>query len=170
MAGYQANLEALKSHLDQGEEVLVSCYGAYDTKSLGSKTVKNGVLVATAGRVIQFGKRLSGFNLETFPLERVTAIEVSKGLMGKRIIIKMSGNESEMKWISQGDPDGLVALVREKMSSRSAPSQLDAPLPPPARVESDIPDQIKRLAELRDSGILSEAEFTAKKQELLSRM
>jgi hypothetical protein len=40
MAGYQANLDALKSHLDQGEEVLVSCYGAYDTKSLGSKTVK----------------------------------------------------------------------------------------------------------------------------------
>jgi len=90
--------------------------------------------------------------------------------MGKRIVIKMSGNESEMKWISQGDPDGLVALVREKMSSRSAPSQLGAPLPPPSRVESDIPEQIKRLAELRDSGILSEAEFTAKKQELLARM
>ena len=52
MAGYQANLEALSSHLDEGESVLVSCYGAYDTKSLGSKTVKNGVLVATAKRVI----------------------------------------------------------------------------------------------------------------------
>jgi hypothetical protein len=81
MAGYQANLEALKSHLDQGEDVLVSCYGAYDTKSLGSKTVKNGVLVATSKRVIQFGKRLSGFNLETFPLEKITAIEVSKGFL-----------------------------------------------------------------------------------------
>jgi hypothetical protein len=81
VAGYQANLDALKAHLDQGEDVLVSCYGAYDTKSLGSKTVKNGVLVATAKRVIQFGKRLSGFNLETFPLEKITAIEVSKGFL-----------------------------------------------------------------------------------------
>jgi hypothetical protein len=127
-------------------------------------------LVATAGRVIQFGKRLSGFNLETFPLDRITAIEVSKGLMGKRIIIKMSGNESEMKWISQGDPDGLVAMVREKMSSRSASHQPGAPMPPPKHVEGDIPEHIKKLAELRDSGILSEAEFTEKKQDLLSRM
>jgi hypothetical protein len=169
MAGYQANLEALKSHLDQGEDVLVSCYGAYDTKSLGSKTVKNGVLVATSKRVIQFGKRLSGFNLETFPLEKITAIEVSKGFMGKRIVIKMSGNESEMKWISQGDPDRLVALVREKMSSTSAPLQIGSPATT-SQGGSDIPDQIKKLSELRDSGILSEAEFTAKKQELLSRM
>lgn len=169
MANFQANLDALKSHLDQGEEILVSCYGAYDTKSLGSKTVKNGVLVATAKRVIQFGKRLSGFNLETFPVDKITAIEVSKGFMGKRIVIKMSGNESEMKWINQGDPDGLVALVRDKMSRASARLQIEPPQPT-AQESIDIPDQIKKLSELRDSGILSEAEFTSKKQELLSRM
>jgi hypothetical protein len=90
-AGYQANLEALSSHLDEGESVLISCDGAYDTKSLASKTVKNGVLLATAKRVIQFGKRLFGFNQETFPLQNITTIEVSKGFMGKRIVIKMSG-------------------------------------------------------------------------------
>jgi hypothetical protein len=82
----------------------------------------------------------------------------------------MSGNESEMKWISQGDPDGLVAMVREKMSSRSASHQPGAPMPPSTHVGGDIPEQIKKLAELRDSGILSEAEFTEKKQDLLSRM
>jgi hypothetical protein len=31
-------------------------------------------------------------------------------------------------------------------------------------------DQIKRLAELRDAGVLSEAEFGAKKAELLRRL
>jgi hypothetical protein len=31
-------------------------------------------------------------------------------------------------------------------------------------------DQIKRLAELRDAGVLSEAEFEAKKAELLRRI
>lgn len=169
MAGYQANLDALRSHLDDSESILVSCYGAYDTKSLGSKTVKNGVLVATSTRVVQFGKRLSGFNLETFPLDKITAIEVSKGFLGKKIVIKMSGNESELKWINQGEPDELVALVRERMSTRPSlaqalPSQLEEhPI-------SDIPDQIKRLSELRDSGILTEDEFVQKKKELLSRM
>jgi hypothetical protein len=36
-------------------------------------------------------------------------------------------------------------------------------------VES-IPDQIKKLAELRDAGILTEQEFATKKTELLKRM
>ena len=169
MAGFQANLDALKAHLDEGEAILFSCYGAYDTKSLGSKTVKNGILVATAKRVIQFGKRLSGYNLETFPLEKITAIETSKGFMGKRIVIKMSGNESEMKWIRHGDPDSLVDLVRERMSYTSAAHQIAA-TQGNVQVNSDIPDQIRKLSDLRDSGILSDGEFASKKQELLSRM
>ena len=34
----------------------------------------------------------------------------------------------------------------------------------------DIPAQLQKLAELRDAGVLTEEEFTAKKQELLARM
>jgi len=36
--------------------------------------------------------------------------------------------------------------------------------------ESDIIEQIRKLAELKDAGILSESEFDAKKSELLSRI
>lgn len=35
---------------------------------------------------------------------------------------------------------------------------------------NDIPTQIKKLAELKDAGILTEAEFQAKKAELLAKM
>jgi ATP-dependent Zn protease len=46
--------------------------------------------------------------------------------------------------------------------------------PPPAAAEQpvtvDIPDQIRKLAELRDEGILTPEEFAAKKAELLKRM
>lgn len=35
---------------------------------------------------------------------------------------------------------------------------------------SDIPDQIKKLSELKDAGIISSEEFESKKGELLSRM
>jgi hypothetical protein len=41
--------------------------------------------------------------------------------------------------------------------------------PEPAAKES-IVDQIKQLAELRDTGILTEDEFAAKKAELLAKM
>lgn len=36
--------------------------------------------------------------------------------------------------------------------------------------ENDIPSQIKKLAELKESGILTEEEFNAKKTELLAKM
>jgi Short C-terminal domain len=48
------------------------------------------------------------------------------------------------------------------------------PLHPPTGVQEDtapdIPDQIRKLGELRDSGVLTAEEFEAKKTELLSRM
>ncbi len=39
-----------------------------------------------------------------------------------------------------------------------------------ASAADDIPTQIRKLGELRDAGVLTEAEFAAKKAELLARM
>lgn len=54
----------------------------------------------------------------------------------------------------------------------SPPSPAPAPAPANARENSgaDILDTIERLARLLDAGALTEAEFTAKKSELLSRL
>ena len=41
-----------------------------------------------------------------------------------------------------------------------------APAQPAASLDYDL-DEIERLAELKDKGIISEAEFTAKKKEIL---
>jgi len=53
--------------------------------------------------------------------------------------------------------------MREIRNSRNAP-QVAAPSAP------DIPEQITKLASLRDAGILTNEEFEAKKAELLARM
>jgi hypothetical protein len=50
-------------------------------------------------------------------------------------------------------------------ASAAAPANDQAPA-----VSSDIPDQIRKLGELRDAGLLTDAEFDAKKTELLSRL
>lgn len=164
MANYDSNISAIAEHLESGENILASCYGAYETKSLGSKTVKNGIMVATEKRIIMYGKRFSGYNLETFPYEKISAIEVSKGFMGKSISIKMSGNESELKWIQKGDPDAVVTKARELMAPPSSGAGK------PSDGNNDVLEQIKKLAELKEAGILSESEFETKKTDLLSRI
>lgn len=164
MASYEANMKAVQEHLEPGEEIRASCYGAYETKSLGAKTVKNGILLATNKRVMLFGKRFSGYNIETFPYEKISAIEVSKSFMGKSISIKMTGNETELKWIQRGDPDQVVSLARESMSAGHDPGE------PIGTPEPKVADQLRELAGLRDAGIISEDDFNSKKAELLARI
>jgi len=50
----------------------------------------------------------------------------------------------------------------DRMHSRNAPA--------PAAPELSIPEQIEQLAQLHQRGVLSDAEFTRKKSELLDRM
>jgi len=46
----------------------------------------------------------------------------------------------------------------------------DRPRPAPADGEPDLLDQLRRLGELRDAGVVTEEEFAAKKADLLSRL
>lgn len=162
MAGYNGNLKAVAEHLDEGENIIESCFGAYETKILGGDSVRNGVFLVTEKRVIFFGKKLMGYDMESFPLTKVSAIEMSKGLMGKSIAMKMSGNDAKMKWIQKGNPEGVVNYVRENMGEKAAPTA--------APVADDIPTQIQKLASLKEAGILTEEEFATKKAELLAKM
>jgi hypothetical protein len=59
---------------------------------------------------------------------------------------------------------GQLAPATEKMAK-----EIPSPKSSPVATES-IPEQIKKLAELKEAGILSQEEFEAKKSELLSRM
>jgi hypothetical protein len=62
----------------------------------------------------------------------------------------------------------LEKWIREELPGRAASIEPSTgPRPPTA---SNIPDQIKRLAELRDSGAITDEEFERKKAELLDRM
>jgi Short C-terminal domain len=74
-------------------------------------------------------------------------------------------------WVKKLEGDLWNWFDMRNVQNRAAPTA--APAPPaaaPAATAPSIPDQLKKLAELRDMGILSNDEFDAKKKELLSRM
>jgi len=62
--------------------------------------------------------------------------------------------------------DDIMAMVHFARQRAQSPAIAQGP----AVVAEDIPAKLKQLAELRDSGILTEAEFQSKKTELLSRL
>lgn len=161
MAGYNKLISLVKEHLDKDESILKSAYGTYETKILGADSVRSGVFIATERRVVLFGKKTFGFEIESFLYKNISSFEVSKGFMGSTIKIISSGNFAKMKWIQKGDVQGFKQLVNSKMNEPSSSPN------PPGNSES-IYDQIEKLYGLKQKGIITEEEFLSQKSKLLN--
>jgi hypothetical protein len=97
------HLSELKNHLQEGETIVSSIFGAYQAKRMGNDTVRNGVFAITQNRVIFFAKKMFGYDLESFKFDKISSIERSKNLMGHAITIYTSGNEVSIKWVNDGE-------------------------------------------------------------------
>lgn len=162
MASYNKLLTLVKEHLDPDEKIEASVGGTYECKIMGNDSVRSGLFVATEKRIVFYAKKLTGYDLESFPLENISSIEAGKNLMGNTITFYASGNKASMKWINFGNVKEFMDYVRNNMGKKSHVSS-------ETKTES-IPDQIKKLSELKDQGILTEEEFNSKKKELLAKM
>jgi hypothetical protein len=170
MANARTLMEQAKAHLLAGEQVLAFVQGVYEARFGGNKTVRNGVMIATTHRLVMFGKRLGGFDLESFPYENISSFEQGRGFSGGKVKFFASGNEVHFKWIR--DHDSLARVVEivlgrmGKQPSSGIPHQVAVP----QQATVDPYEQLRRLGELRDAGVLTPQEFEAKKAEVLARI
>ena len=164
MAKVDKLLEQVKEHFDDDEYVLATVYGAYETKILGSDSVRNGILVATDQRVVFFAKKLTGYEFESFPYNKISSMEMGKNWMGHTIKFFASGNDVKMKWINTGNVEEFVGAVKTRMEmAETAHKSSPAPTVDPVA-------QLERLGKLYEAGVLTDAEFTSKKAEILARI
>lgn len=156
MAKHDKFLDKLQEHLDEGETVQHSVFGAYETKIMGNDSVRNGIFAATNKRLVFYSKKLTGYDLEVFPYSNISSIEMGKNMMGHHISFFSSGNKAHMKWIKNNGVAEFVSYVKAQMGKKDAGGGASDPM-----------DQLKKLAELKQQGILTEEEFAAKKKQLL---
>lgn len=168
MANAEKNLQHLQAHLEVGEVVESFVEGTYEAKLMGSETVRKGVLVATDRRLLFFGKKMAGYDLESFPYGNISSLEQGKNMMGGTLRFFASGNTVSMKWIdvNKHNLGKFMTLVQSRMN------QANSDAAPRQTVESgpDVMNQLKKLGELRDAGIVTDDEFEAKKRDLLGRL
>ncbi|WP_068434168.1 PH domain-containing protein [Piscicoccus intestinalis] len=158
-----------QDHLEPGETVRAAVQGQYEVKIMGSDTVRAGVLIATDRRLVFYAKKLTGYDLESFPYRSISSFEQSKNMMGHAVTFFASGNRVHMKWIPiNTDLAAFTSAVKQSMAPGDASP---APTAQPANDgRGDVMAQLKQLGELRDAGIVTPEEFDAKKAELLSRL
>lgn len=159
-----AEAKALTRVINVDERVVELAQGVYD----GAQ----GMLVLTTTRLFFFDKRIKGQRIESFDLPAITSIGQASSLGGETINISISGRSAEIKQVAHGRSDVFIRAFRQTQaaSTQSAGLHQSAPSSSPAPQQSDIPDQLRKLAELHAGGILTDDEFATKKAELLSRM
>jgi uncharacterized membrane protein YdbT with pleckstrin-like domain len=130
--------------------------------------------VVTSRRVIYRTGVLSKRGVE-IPLERINNINFHQRVID-RIIgagdldIESAGRDGQSHFDFIRHPDGVQHEIYRQMETRNMPVAM-APSPTaPAAPAGGVPEQIEQLARLRDQGHITEAEYEAKKAELLGRM
>lgn len=159
------------SFLHENEKIAHAIFGAYETKSLGNDTVKNGVLAATEKRIIFCAKRLSGYDSEIFHYNKISTFELSKKLMGNIITFYSSGNKVSIKWINDNELDNFIEYVNKKINGKETDTQNDLiPDQDTSNEDNELESfkKIKMLKELLDMDAITQDEFEAKKKKLLN--
>jgi membrane protein YdbS with pleckstrin-like domain len=132
--------------------------------------------VVTSDRVIYRTGALSKHGVE-IPMERINNINFNQG-MWERIIgagdleIESAGKDGQSRFEDTWHPDGVQQEIYRQMEANARKrAGWGGPAPAPAAAAGQsIPEQLHQLADLRDRGVITPAEFEAKKAQLLERM
>lgn len=161
---YEALVELVKNRLEAGENIIAHAYG---TSGLGRNLPS--ILVATDRRVLRYSKRLLREQLISCPYSAINLIdEQTSTTGGKQLSIHflkgyISFSPSNLPK-HKGKSEALVKEVyarigKEKMQEKS--TQTATP---------HLIELLEELNNLKQRGLITEEEFTAKKKEILSRI
>lgn len=127
------------------------------------------------------GFRKKGADSEMIPVKSLTSVISERdGLRFWKVSVTASGNSIDFR-CDRSEADEVKRLLTQLMvgshpaqveaSASTVPASVSAPIvPPPAATPaatSGIAEELKKLAELRDAGILTDEEFASQKSKLL---
>ena len=164
MANIHKLLQQAEEHFDDGECALQTVLGSYETKIMGSDSVRSGIFIATDQRLLFYAKKWTGYDIEAFPYTNISSMEMGKNMMGHHISFFASGNSAKMKWIHDGDVRAFVDTVKKQMAAAKSSKASSSEQP------TDPVEQLERLGKLHAAGVLTDAEFASKKADILSRI
>lgn len=166
----QKRIDLMADYLEEAEEPFFILKGkSLKIKSGDDEEQKSGKRTLTAltdERVIcVVFQRLSGNDTRSVEYESIDGVDVEKGMVVKRMNIK-SGSYIYRPQVLEDDDEINAAMkfIREKKKEARAATGSET-----ANTRSPT-EKLKEVKELYDSGVLTEEEFTQKKQELIEQI
>lgn len=153
----------------EGEEILDGATGVIRVQRMGQTTARNGVVIATDRRVILFTSKMGGYDVQDFAYGLLTSVDHKKGMAFGDLHLNAAGDHAHVKQIPKADIERLAQSIRDRMAMTHRPdAQQTAAVPAqPTPAQSDPHEELRKLAALRDEGIITGEDFEAKKRQLL---
>lgn len=127
----------------------------------GTYSDKPALMVLTDQRIIFIGRWAFQTQSEDFPISRISSVEVKNGVALAEIKICASNQEAKISGLARAEAKAIAEKARELIS---------APSVPPSQTGGDAADQLLKLKQLHDAGILDSAEYESKRQALVARL
>lgn len=167
--GGKREIRRLETHLHENEVV--------DKIATGTYAGGTGIVVLTDKRLMFVKDGWTSKTSEDFPFSRISSINWHSGMLTGQIDVHVQGLKTEIKNVYKDAGKLIVDRVRHHISKGDMPtsaapatSASTGPSAPAAPAEPDVYEQLRKLGELRDAGVLTEDEFLAKKATLLERL
>jgi len=148
------------------EQVIDATTGMAEVTRMGNKTKRRATILVTDRRVIIFSKKLGGYDAQDYAYGLLTGVDHKKGMTAGHINLRASGDSADVQQVVKDDVERISQLIRDRMALSHQPMQ-QAQVPTTGAVGASVADELAKLARLRDSGVLTDAEFAAQKAKLL---
>jgi hypothetical protein len=169
--GRDVNLDhvhAAKENVLDPDEILFGIFTGWasrDGKPFVSTHYMKYYMLITNQRVVFWGRARGIQSVDAFDYRHIQNVGEQQRVLGGDIVFDVKGSEVRMG-LHSADAHAAAKLIRETVQLRV----LDVGTAPTMSGPPSIPDLIRKLAELKKAGVLTEEEFQSKKTDLLSRM
>jgi len=124
--------------------------------------------VVTNERIIHRQGLIAKTSMEV-PLSRINDVRFQQSILERMVgagdlVIESAGTQGQEVFSDIRQPEHMQRTIYERAEAREAAGRVPAPPPAPAASPAE---ELARLADLRDRGVLSEEEFRAQKARLL---
>lgn len=161
--------------LNAGEQVLDCTSCQAEVRRMGAMTKRNATIAVTDRRVVIFSKKLGGYDVQDFAYGLLTGVNHKKGFTFGNMDFRASGDSAHLTMVPKDEVERIAQLVRDRIALSHRPDGPGATVPSVGQSNGavepstlSVADEIRKLGELRDAGLLSQEEFDTQKTRLLA--
>jgi tRNA(Ser,Leu) C12 N-acetylase TAN1 len=97
--------------------------------------------------------------------DKITSIELEKGVFSSKIVVRAPRFAEDMESIPKKIAEEIVEYIKKSMEKLKIEAQKKQSL----EINESIADELLKLANLKEKGVLSNEEFLKMKQDLISK-